>query len=185
MMIFLLRNLIYRELNELQKNMKELPIEDYCYFQSPIGLIRISENKGFLTRTDFVENKPESEYFLSVSATSTLLNEACSQLDEYFHGIRQKFNLPLKPKGTFFQRSAWNSLLHIPFGETRTYLQQAESINNPNATRAIGQANSRNPISIIIPCHRVIRKNGFISGYSGGTERKMRLISMEGRFMHG
>ena len=107
--------------------MSDLSIEDYCYYPSPIGLIAIGETGGFLTRADFVEKSPESKHFQSdsVSNSSTLLNNAYRQLDEYFKGRRQKFDLALNPHGTDFQRSAWESLLRIPYGETRSYLQQA------------------------------------------------------------
>ena len=161
-------------------------IEDYCYYQSPIGLVRMGVTGGFLTRADFVEQSSESEHSPSdsISNSSTLLKDACRQLDEYFEGRRQKFDLALKPQGTDFQRSAWESLLRIPYGETRSYLQQAESISNPRAIRAIGQANSRNPISIFIPCHRVIGKNGSLTGYAGGLDRKTRLLALEHSFMH-
>ena len=144
----------------------------------------MGETGGFLTRADFVEKSPESKHFQSdsISNSSTLLKDACRQLDEYFEGRRRKFDLALRPHGTYFQRSAWESLLRIPFGETRSYLQQAESISNPRAIRAIGQANSRNPISIIIPCHRVIGKNGSLTGYAGGLYRKTRLLALENRF---
>jgi len=166
--------------------MSECSIENYCYYQSPIGLIRIGETQGFLTRANFVEQSPESEHFQpeSISNSSTLLKDACRQLDEYFEGRRQKFDLALKPHGTNFQRSAWESLLRIPYGETRSYMQQAESISNPRAIRAIGHANSCNPIPIIIPCHRVIGKNGSLTGYAGGLERKTRLLALEHCFMH-
>ena len=166
--------------------MSDRSIEDYCYYQSPIGLIRMGETEGFLTGADFVEQSPESEHFQSGSIPNSniLLKDACRQLDEYFQGRRQNFDLALKPHGTDFQRSAWESLLRIPYGETRSYLQQAESIRNPMAIRAIGQANSRNPISIIIPCHRVIGKNGSLTGYAGGLDRKTRLLALEHRFMH-
>ena len=166
--------------------MSDRYIEDYCYYQSPIGLIRMGETGGFLTRSNFVEQSPESEHFQpdSISNSSTLLKNACRQLNEYFEGRRKKFDLALQPDGTDFQRSAWESLLRIPYGETRSYLQQAESIRNPRAIRAIGQANSRNPISIIIPCHRVIGKNGSLTGYAGGLNRKTRLLALEHSFMH-
>jgi len=161
-------------------------IEDYCYYRSPIGLIRIRETAGFLTRADFVEKSTKSYQIESknIHNSNTLLKDACRQLDEYFGGIRQKFDLALKPLGTYFQCSAWEALLRIPYGETRSYLQQAVSISNPKAIRAIGQANSKNPISIIIPCHRVIGKNGSMTGYSGGLDRKTRLLAIENRFMH-
>jgi len=160
--------------------------EDYCYYQSPIGLIRMGETGGFLTKANFVEQSPESGHFQpdSISDSSTLLKDACRQLDEYFEGRRQKFDLALKPHGTNFQRSAWESLLRIPYGETMSYLQQAEYISNPRAIRAIGQANSRNPIPIIIPCHRVIGKSGSLKGYAGGLDRKRQLLALEQNFMH-
>ena len=166
--------------------MSDRSIEDYCYYQSPIGLIRMGQSGGFLTRADFVEQSSESEHFQpdGISNSGTLLKDACRQLDDYFEGSRQKFDLALKPHGTDFQRSAWESLLRIPYGETRSYMQQAESILNPRAIRAIGQANSRNPIPIIIPCHRVIGKNGSLTGYAGGLERKTRLLALEHSFMH-
>ena len=166
--------------------MSNRSIEDYCFYQSPFGLIRMGETGGFLTRAEFVEQSPEPEHFQSVSIpnSNALLKDACGQLDEYFEGRRQNFDLALKPHGTDFQRSAWESLLRIPYGETRSYLQQAESIRNPRAIRAIGQANSCNPISIIIPCHRVIGKNGSLTGYAGGLDRKTRLLALEHRFMH-
>ena len=166
--------------------MRDGSTHDYCYYQSPIGLIRMVETGGFLTKADFVKQSPESEHFQpdTISDSSTLLKDACRQLDEYFEGRRQKFDLALKPHGTNFQRSAWESLLRIPYGETRSYLQQAEYISNPRAIRAIGQANSRNPIPIIIPCHRVIGKNGYLTGYAGGLNRKTRLLALEQNFMH-
>ena len=166
--------------------MSDRSIEDYCYYRSPIGLIRMGETGGFLTRADFVEQSPELVHFQpdSISNSSTLLKNACRQLNEYFEGRRKKFDLALQPHGTDFQRSAWESLLRIPYGETRSYLQQAESIRKPRAIRAIGQANSRNPISIIIPCHRVIGKNGSLTGYAGGLNRKTRLLALEHSFMH-
>ena len=166
--------------------MSDRSIEDNFYYQSPIGLIRIIETGGFLTRAEFVEQSRKSKHFQQnyISNSSTLLKDACRQLDEYFEGRRQKFELALKPHGTNFQRSAWESLLRIPYGETRSYLQQAESIRNPRAIRAIGQANSRNPFPIIIPCHRVIGKNGSLTGYAGGLDRKTQLLSLEHSFMH-
>ena len=160
--------------------------ENYCFYHSPIGLIKIGETEGFITRADFTEQSIESKKSKSecISKSNPLLKDACRQLDEYFEGIRKKFDLAIKPNGTYFQRSAWESLLCIPYGETRSYIQQAETILNPKAIRAIGQANSKNPISIIIPCHRVIGKNGSMTGYAGGINRKRELLLMEHRFMH-
>ena len=161
------------------------PKEFYCFYQTPLGLIRICETGGFLTRVNFVEQTLVSKKQQSESKPfGSLLKDACRQLDEYFEGKRKKFDLALKPNGTFFQRIAWESLLLIPYGETKNYLQQAESVGNPKAIRAIGQANSKNPISIFIPCHRVIGKNGSMTGYAGGLERKTKLLGLENRFKH-
>ncbi len=161
-------------------------IEDYCYYKSPIGLIKICETGGFLTRAYFVGEITEEEQNQSLISThiSNLLKDVCIQFDEYFEGIRKKFDLALQPNGTHFQNSAWRSLQRIPYGKTISYLQQAESILKPKASRAVGQANSKNPISIIIPCHRVVGNNGSLTGYSGGLKRKKQLLAMEQRFMH-
>jgi methylated-DNA-[protein]-cysteine S-methyltransferase len=107
------------------------------------------------------------------------LREASRQLDEYFNGKRRAFDLPLEFRGTDFQRSVWNALLKIPYGETRTYGQIAEQIGNPTAVRAVGAANGRNPISIIAPCHRVIGMTGSLTGFGGGLDAKAYLLSLE------
>jgi len=104
---------------------------------------------------------------------------AIEQLGEYFSGKRRTFDLPLDLQGTAFQLQAWHALLEIPFGETRSYAEQAALINNPKAVRAIGLANGKNPVSIIVPCHRVIGKNGTLTGYGGGLERKRFLLELE------
>ncbi len=99
---------------------------------------------------------------------------------EYFAGIRQKINLPLNPKGTEFQKSVWTCLATIPFGEVVSYLDIAKMINKPKGSQAVGGANGRNPISIIVPCHRVIGSNGSLTGYAGGLERKFCFLKHEG-----
>lgn len=109
-------------------------------------------------------------------------NMTSSQLDEYFAGIRKIFDLPLLCKGTEFQRQAWQVLQKIPYSQTLSYSAQANQINNPKAVRAIGLANSKNPISIIIPCHRVVGANGKLTGYNGGIERKDFLLKHEAKF---
>ena len=101
------------------------------------------------------------------------------QLNEYFEGVRQSFDIPLEPKGTEFQQEAWQALTEIPFGETRTYAQQAMVIGRPDAVRAVGGANSRNPISIVIPCHRVIGASGKLTGFAGGLKTKKFLLDHE------
>ena len=108
-----------------------------------------------------------------------LIKEACRQLSEYLKGERKTFDLPLNPKGTNFQKCVWRALCDIPYGETRTYKQIAEAIGNPKAVRAVGMANNRNPITIIVPCHRVIGANGKLVGYGGGLEMKEFLLRLE------
>ena len=110
---------------------------------------------------------------------STLTNLAFKQLEEYFAGKRQVFDLPLDMQGTDFQKKVWQSLCDIPYGETRSYKQIAEQIGSPKACRAIGNANNANPISVIVPCHRVIGANGKLVGYAGGLDLKQELLNIE------
>ena len=111
------------------------------------------------------------------------LRRAISQLEEYFAGSRQTFDLPLDFRGTDFQKKVWNALLTIPFGETRSYADIARSIGSPTATRAVGAANGRNPISIVAPCHRVIGADGGLTGFAGGLEAKQFLLQLEGSIL--
>jgi len=104
---------------------------------------------------------------------------AMQQLAEYFDGSRKQFDLPLDFEGTIFQKSVWAALLRIPYGETRTYAQIAIEIGNPNATRAVGAANGKNPLSIIVPCHRVIGSSGGLTGFAGGLGIKRQLLDLE------
>ena len=105
--------------------------------------------------------------------------ELKKQLIEYFAGDRQSFDLPVMLTGTEFQQQTWRALQEIPFGQTRSYAQQAQAIGRPRAVRAVGAANGKNPISIVIPCHRVIGKDGSLTGFAGGTDTKRRLLEME------
>ena len=108
-----------------------------------------------------------------------------SELDAYFAGLLREFTVPCSPQGTPFQQSVWNLLSAIPYGETRTYGELAKLLGNPNASRAVGLANGKNPISIIIPCHRVIGANGSLTGYAGGLPMKMKLLELEGAAIGG
>ncbi len=120
-----------------------------------------------------------SEEELSSSFETDLLLQAKNQLDEYYRGERKTFSLPLKANGTVFQERVWQALLTIPYAETRSYGEIAAQIGNPKASRAVGMANNRNPISIIIPCHRVIGSDGKLVGYGGGMHRKVWLLDLE------
>ena len=108
-----------------------------------------------------------------------LLKEAYFQLSEYFKGSRKEFDLPLNPSGSDFQQTVWSELLSIPYGETRSYKEIAEAIGKPDSSRAVGNANNKNPIPIIIPCHRVIASGGKLTGYSGGADIKQKLLNIE------
>ncbi|MDK9759604.1 methylated-DNA--[protein]-cysteine S-methyltransferase, partial [Vibrio sp. D173a] len=108
-----------------------------------------------------------------------LFAETKRQLDGYFSGKLNNFSIPVAAEGTPFQQSVWQALMRIPFGETWSYQQLADEIGNPKAVRAVGLANGKNPVSIIVPCHRVIGKNGKLTGYAGGVERKSALLKLE------
>lgn len=142
-------------------------------YNTPLGIIWIAESGGSITNISFT--KPDS--FLEEE--TDLTREAASQLGEYFDCTRKEFELPLNPAGTEFQKKAWNALLQIPYGETRSYKQQAELVGNAKASRAVGMSNNRNPIMIVIPCHRVVGANGSLTGYAGGLDVKRFLLDLE------
>lgn len=150
------------------------------YYSSPIGLIEITGNENGISTLYFVEEKKVSSTKIHVS-----LKECVYQLEEYFTGIRKDFDLKLNPEGTEFQQKVWTQLLKVPFGKTRSYLQISRQIGDANATRAVGNANGSNPISIIIPCHRIIGNNGKLVGYGGGLWRKEWLLNHENSMIFG
>lgn len=139
---------------------------------SPIGLLTLVEAHGALIALIFGGDK-------ETPATTPLLQEAQHQLSAYFSGKRQTFDLPLAPKGTPFQQTVWQALRQIPYGQTCTYGEIAASIGKPKACRAVGMANHRNPLPILIPCHRVIGGNGDLTGYAGGLAIKQFLLHLE------
>ena len=144
------------------------------YYKSPLGPVKIVGNQDSIVFLDFVEEERPGDADLPFC-----LKAGVKQIDEYFKGNRSKFLLNLDPAGTKFQRSVWRQLEKIPFGEVVSYGQIAEAIGNPRACRAVGNANGKNPISIIIPCHRVIGSDGRLTGYGGGLWRKEWLIKHE------
>ncbi|MDD2215994.1 MAG: methylated-DNA--[protein]-cysteine S-methyltransferase [Eubacteriales bacterium] len=151
-------------------------MKSYYYFNTKIGKIGIAENGTAITHVQFANEKPPLE---GGYQKTPLLKMAAEQLREYFEGKRTDFNLPLSPAGTEFQLKVWKALQTIPYGETRSYRQVAEIIKKPKACRAVGMANNRNPIAIIIPCHRVIGSNGNLVGYGGGLDLKQQLLDLE------
>ena len=140
-------------------------------FDAPVGPVTIAAENGRITSLSFGASLH--------SEPTPLLLEAKKQLEEYFAGRRREFQLPLAPKGTEFQQKVWKALLDIPYGETRSYGEIARAIGNPKASRAVGMANNRNPIAIIIPCHRVIGSTGKLVGYGGGLDKKEFLLNLE------
>lgn len=142
---------------------------------SPVGPLRIVVEDGHLRALDFAdENTPPHR-----GDADDTLDETERQLIAYFKGHLRSFDLPLAPIGTDFQQRVWQELRHIPYGETRTYADIALALGRPSATRAVGAANGRNPIAIVVPCHRVIGSDGTLTGYAGGLHRKTRLLELE------
>jgi len=155
--------------------MKNSPLAKYIDFiESPIGLIEICATEEAIASILFIEPSEKKEV-----KSAALVQKCINQLDEYFYGQRQEFNLPLAPAGTTFQKSVWNELSKIPYGATTSYLEIGKRIGNPKAVRAIGGANGKNPITVIVPCHRVIGANGKLVGYGGGLWRKEWLLEHE------
>jgi methylated-DNA-[protein]-cysteine S-methyltransferase len=149
------------------------------FYDTEIGTIGIGENNGVITDIFFEGNDQPADRAEMEILETPLIREAWIQLSKYLRGKLKVFNLPLVPKGTAFQKAAWDALLTIPYGETRSYGQMAAQVGNPKACRAIGMANNRNPIAIVIPCHRVIGANGKLVGYGGGLNIKEYLLSLE------
>ena len=145
----------------------------YGYYASPIGILEIITSDCAIISAMFVEETKEN------MEEAEILKEAIKQFDEYFKGIRKDFEIECEMQGTEFQKRVWKALTEIPYGETRSYKQQAIKIGNEKATRAVGNANGKNLISIIIPCHRVIGSDKSLTGYAGGLNRKQWLLEHE------
>lgn len=157
----------------------ECTLYEYSY-QTEIGELFLSATKTGLRELLFCKEKRKKEsHFKRIRKETPLLKEAYTQLQEYFQGKRKEFQLPLEPKGTEFQRKVWKALESIPYGETRSYGEIARMVGNEKASRAVGMANNKNPLSIFIPCHRVIGADGKLVGYGGGLENKIYLLELE------
>lgn len=151
-------------------------LKRYVYNSTLIGKLLLEENGQGITQVGFLTDTMNIE---SDIEETPLLKEARKQLDEYFSGTRTLFQLPLCPVGTSFQKAVWKALENIPYGETRSYKEIAEAVGSPKACRAVGMANNKNPISILIPCHRVIGADGKLVGYGGGLHIKVKLLELE------
>jgi methylated-DNA-[protein]-cysteine S-methyltransferase len=142
--------------------------------ESPLGNIRLIEKDDHLVELVFTEDP------LTTAPENDLLKDAISQIDEYFSSKRQEFDLPIEPVGTEFQLKVWHELINIPYSTTISYQEVANRLGDPKSIRAGASANGKNPIAIIIPCHRVIGSHGEMTGYAGGIQRKKDLLSLEG-----
>lgn len=149
---------------------------------SPIGPLTVVTSAEELLAISFGEASPAELKGMSAARNSAprILDQTCQQLREYFAGKRQVFDLHVAPQGTAFQRKVWQALTDIPFGATASYLDIATATGNPKACRAVGAANGRNPIPIVIPCHRVIGTDGSLTGFAGGLGTKVQLLEIEG-----
>jgi len=145
----------------------------YTFSRIKLGII---EESGFITGIFFGDGAGDRD---CQTQETPLLKRAARELGEYFEGRRKVFGFPIQPSGTAFQKKVWDAVSAIPYGETRTYKEIAVQAGNPLAARAVGMANNRNPIVIVIPCHRVIGHNGALTGYGGGLDVKEYLLALE------
>ena len=143
---------------------------------SPVGILTLESDGVSVTALRFGDHRKGIP-------SCPVLEQAAGELAEYFSGTRREFTVPLSPRGTEFQRLVWGQLCRIPYGATAAYADIAAKLGNPGACRAVGSANNRNPLPIFIPCHRVIGKNGSLTGYAGGLAVKKALLRLEGRII--
>jgi len=151
-------------------------------YRSPVGTLTLVASKSGLRAVIWPGERAGRVGLAGTPLTSgeaPVLSAAATQLDEYFAGTRTTFDLPLDLRGTAFQLAAWQALAEIPYGETRTYAEQAARLGRPAAVRAVGTANGRNPLSIVLPCHRVVGSDGALRGFAGGLEAKVALLAFE------
>ena len=146
---------------------------------SPVGPLFLAASTKGLVRLEFearVQNLPKTT---QIQESKKVLAPYLRQLSEYFAGDRREFSLPLDLRGTDFQRACWHALIEIPYGETRSYREIAQAIRHAHAYRAVGMSNNRNPVAIVVPCHRVIASSGSLCGYGGGLDIKRKLLDLE------
>ena len=146
----------------------------YTHMDTEIGVLTIVEDEGYIVNIIFGRALPEGVFF----ETETLIM-AKAQLSEYFEGERMSFTLPVMLYGTDFQKKVWRALVDVPYGKRATYKDIAEKIGSPKAFRAVGMANNKNPVPIIVPCHRIVGSDGSLTGYAGGIDMKRFLLTLE------
>ena len=156
-------------------------------YEAPFGVVTVVGSElgiRFVMFANDAHPKPLEQLQISDTDIHDSVNVAITQLEEYFAGSRRSFDLPLDLRGTEFQVEAWNALAEIPYGRTASYGQQAASIGRPKAVRAIGGANGRNPVAIVLPCHRIVGADGSLTGFGGGIEVKKWLLDHEQAMLH-
>ncbi|MEO5984422.1 MAG: methylated-DNA--[protein]-cysteine S-methyltransferase [Ferruginibacter sp.] len=159
---------------------------EYVYFESPLGTIRISETASCISEVSFIQADTSAQPDLQEPHNvSEVLKKCVQKLTNYFNGDISSFDLPLELDGTPFQKRVWSCLCHIPYGKRLSYAELSKQLGDPKAIRAVGTANSKNKIAIIVPCHRVIGSNGSLVGYAGELWRKKWLLEHEGKHAHG
>lgn len=151
---------------------------NYQMLDTPIGRLRLLSTGSHLAAIEFAHQHTAAEG--ETCTTDPVLERCAKQLQEYFAGQRKSFDLPLAPRGTDFQRTVWHALSAIPWGAVRSYADIARAIDKPKAVRAVGAANGRNPLPIVVPCHRVIGSDGSLTGFAGGLDMKRKLLQLEG-----
>ena len=177
--LVLLDPCLYRDIQWVYMFVTGANTMNYWLVESPFGTILLLSDGSALKRLSFIDaTEFQSEDGWNQSKDA-VLNSTQTQLEEWFSGKRHRFDLPLAPEGTEFQQVVWKQLQEIPYGETRSYSDLAQAIKKPTASRAVGAANGKNPIALIIPCHRVIGANGALTGYAYGIELKQKLLAME------
>ena len=157
-------------------------MQDHTYYlniDSPVGRILLVAQRDTLIRLEFTDRPHAQGIPASATAGSPFLEEVHRQISAYFAGTLHRFDIPLRLQGTPFQQRVWQALSEIPFGSVSTYSHLANQIGRPTAVRAVGAANGQNPISIVVPCHRLIGKDGHLTGYAGGLEAKRWLLRHE------
>ena len=152
----------------------------FAYVSAPFCTLEIVEENGSIIQVNLIKKKPVRTL---ANKENKILNKAVKHINEYLYGKRKTFNVPLNPKGTIFQKKVWKALQDIPYGETTSYQEIARKVGCPKGQRAVGMANNKNPIAIMIPCHRVIGKNGALVGYASGVDKKAWLLKHEKKEM--
>ncbi|HEY3179210.1 MAG TPA: methylated-DNA--[protein]-cysteine S-methyltransferase [Casimicrobiaceae bacterium] len=153
----------------------------YCWTKSPLGDVLLVANGDALSGVYFADQKylPPIDPAWQEDQERAVLRSAHNQLGQYFAGSRRRFELTLAPTGTPFQRAVWNAIAQVPWGETLTYAELASRVGHPGSARAAGAATGRNPLSIVVPCHRIVGSDGSLTGYAGGLDRKRKLLVLE------